>query len=96
MLIRIGQDPWRVIVSSAEVAQEFTKEHAGQVVVHSPPLAMAAEVFTNYKDIIIWAPYGSHWRHLRKICTLELFTQKRIDSFGPRRTDDLTPGPPKA
>lgn len=49
---------------------------------------MAAKVFTNYKDIS-WALYGSHYRHLRKICTLELFIQKRIDSFRPRRTDEL-------
>ena len=85
MFLRIGQNPC-VIVSSADAAQEFTKEQDKSWCTR--PSSMAAKIFTNYKDIV-WAPYGSHWRHLRKICTLELFTQKRIDSFRPPRTEEF-------
>ena len=85
MFLRIGQNPC-VIVSSADAAQEFTKEQDKSWCTR--PSSMAAKIFTNYKDIV-WAPYGSHWRHLRKICTLELFTQRRIDSFRPPRTEEF-------
>ena len=85
MFLRIGQNPC-VIVSSADAAQEFTKEQDKSWCTR--PSSMAAKIFTNYMDIA-WAPYGSHWRHMRKICAMELFSQKRIDSFRPPRTEEF-------
>jgi hypothetical protein len=85
MFIRIGQKPC-VVVSSGEAAQEFTKEQDKSWCTR--PSSMAAKIFTNYRDIA-WAPYGSHWRHMRKICAMELFSQKRIDSFRPPRTEEF-------
>lgn len=34
------------------------------------------------------APPGDHWRALRKICVMELLSNKRVDSFAPRREEE--------
>ncbi|KHM99029.1 Cytochrome P450 71D11 [Glycine soja] len=41
------------------------------------------------KKTIAFAPYGNYWRQLRKNCTLELFTIKRINSFRPIREEEF-------
>ncbi|CAM6016933.1 unnamed protein product [Sphagnum balticum] len=39
---------------------------------------------------IVWAPYGNHWRHVRKICSFELFSPKRLETFRAPRTEQLS------
>lgn len=87
MYLRMGTNPL-VVVSSADAAQEFVKVQdkawAGR------PPSIAGQIFTyNFRNIV-GAPYGPHWRHLRKICMLELFTQKRMESFRPPRSEEFS------
>lgn len=42
----------------------------------------------NYSDIA-FAPYGTYWRQLRKICILELLSSKRVNSFASARRGEL-------
>ena len=44
--------------------------------------------FTNFRNIT-GAPYNAHWRHLRKICISELFTQKRLDNYKESRLEEI-------
>ncbi|EFJ30101.1 hypothetical protein SELMODRAFT_409747 [Selaginella moellendorffii] len=39
---------------------------------------------------IATSPYGELWRNTRKLCTMELFTAKCIDSFSWVRRDELS------
>ncbi|KAG8375402.1 hypothetical protein BUALT_Bualt10G0096400 [Buddleja alternifolia] len=42
---------------------------------------LSVKVMTyNYTDIA-FAPYGDHWRNLRKICILEVLSVRRVQSF---------------
>lgn len=85
MFLRMGGSPW-VVASSAEAADAFLrgkdKEWADR------PSNMFVRLLTNNLRNITRAPYGSHWRHMRRICSLQLFTQKRLESFRPRRTEE--------
>jgi hypothetical protein len=77
-----------VVVSSAQAATEFVKVQ--DKVWASRPPSIAGEIFSyNYRDVV-WAPYGNHWRHVRKIFSLELFSPKRLETFRAPRTEQLS------
>ncbi|AES59944.2 cytochrome P450 family 71 protein [Medicago truncatula] len=76
-----------IVVSSPEYAREVLKTH--DVIFASRPKLLTIEILSyDYTDIA-FSPYGNYWRQLRKICTMELFTQKRVSSFQPIREEEL-------
>jgi hypothetical protein len=77
-----------VVVSSADAAREFLKVQDKVWAGRPPP--PGAHIFDEKIEDIVWAPYGNYWRHLRKICTIELFTSKRLESFRPLRTQEFS------
>lgn len=87
MYMRMGTHPL-VVASTADAAQEFVKVQdktwAGR-----PQATTAGRIFSNNFRNIVIAPYGSHWRHMRKICMLELFTQRRMELFRPARNEEF-------
>ena len=86
MHLKVGPQLW-VVASSADAAEEFLKVNdkawAGR------PHTIFVRMFTNNLRNISRAPYGPHWRHMRQICSRELFTTKRLESFRPRRTEEV-------
>ncbi|GMY26350.1 cytochrome P450 71B34-like [Fagus crenata] len=78
MLLQLGGKP-AVILSSAEAAREALKVH-DLASCSRPLLASSKRLSYNYKDMA-FAPYGDYWREMRKICVLELFSLKRVQSY---------------
>ncbi|CAN0872299.1 Cytochrome P450 83B1 [Linum grandiflorum] len=39
---------------------------------------------------VMFAPYGSYWREMRKICVVHLFNSNRVQSFGPIREFEVS------
>lgn len=77
-----------VVVSSPDYAKEVLKTH--DIVFASRPKIVAADILSYGCTNIAFSPYGNYWRKLRKICTMELLTQKRVSSFQPIREEALT------
>ncbi|KAG0600319.1 hypothetical protein M758_11G023900 [Ceratodon purpureus] len=87
MYLQMGVNPL-VVVSSADAAQEFCKVQ--DKAWSGRPTTIAGKIFSNNYRNIVHAPNGSHWRHMRKICTTELFTPKRLESFRAPRTEEFS------
>ncbi|ERN20265.1 cytochrome P450 81E8 isoform X1 [Amborella trichopoda] len=84
--LRLGIRPV-VIVSSASLAQEcFTKNDI--TFASRPQLAFGKYLGYNYMSVA-WAPYGAHWRNLRRIETLELLSSRKIEMFAYIRHEEV-------
>ncbi|CAJ1916686.1 unnamed protein product [Sphenostylis stenocarpa] len=77
-----------VIVSNSELAKEVLKEHDQQLA-NRHRSRSAAKFSRDGKDLI-WADYGPHYVKVRKVCTLELFSPKRLGALRPIREDEVT------
>ncbi|XP_020219547.1 cytochrome P450 98A2 [Cajanus cajan] len=77
-----------VIVSNSELAKEVLKEQ-DQHLADRHRSRSAAKFSRDGKDLI-WADYGPHYVKVRKVCTLELFSPKRLEALRPIREDEVT------
>ncbi|KAL2461086.1 Cytochrome [Abeliophyllum distichum] len=77
-----------VIVSNTELAKEVLKEHDQQLA--DRHRSRSAAKFSKDGQDLIWADYGPHYVKVRKVCTLELFSPKRIEALRPIREDEVT------
>ncbi|KAG5135213.1 hypothetical protein AAZX31_09G256900 [Glycine max] len=77
-----------IIVSSPECAKEIMKTH--DVIFASRPRGVVTNILSYESTGVASAPFGNYWRVLRKMCTIELLSQKRVDSFQPIREEELT------
>ncbi|CAL4926114.1 unnamed protein product [Urochloa decumbens] len=85
MLLRLGSVP-TLVVSSAEAAREVLKTHDAAFA--SRHLTPTLAVFSVGGRDVLFSPYGDLWRHLRRLCTLELLSARRVRSFRRVREDE--------
>ncbi|KAK7302160.1 hypothetical protein RJT34_13041 [Clitoria ternatea] len=84
--LQLGEIP-TVVVSSAKLAKDVLKTH-DLALSSRPQLFSAKHLFYNCTDIA-FSPYGAYWRHVRKICTLELLSAKRVPSYSSVREEEV-------
>nr|QNS29940.1 cytochrome P450 [Nothapodytes nimmoniana] len=86
MQLHFGSFPV-VVGSSVEMARSILKTMDINFV--SRPKTAAGKYTTyNYSDIT-WSPYGPYWRQARKICLMELFSAKRLESLEYIRVEEM-------
>ncbi|KAJ8771173.1 hypothetical protein K2173_025777 [Erythroxylum novogranatense] len=86
MYMRLGSVP-TIVVSSPKVAELFLKTH--DLVFASRPPHEAAKYLSYEQKGLAFAPYGPFWRNMRKLCTLELLTNHKNNSFNSMRKDEI-------
>ncbi|CAM9002108.1 unnamed protein product [Rhodiola kirilowii] len=87
MLLHFGRKPY-IILSSAAAAKDALKVHDADFC-DRPSMFCPAKLSYNYKDVAL-TPYGEYWRQMRKTTTLELYSSKRVQSFGSVRAAEIT------
>ncbi|XP_048332511.2 cytochrome P450 71AU50 [Ziziphus jujuba] len=86
MHLRLGLVP-TTVVSSPQAAELFLKTH--DLVFATRPSHEAAKHISYDQKNLTFAKYGSYWRTIRKMCTLELLSTLKIDSFRDMRKEEL-------
>ncbi|KAK7314530.1 hypothetical protein VNO77_33056 [Canavalia gladiata] len=86
MTLRLGQIPL-VVVSSPEAAELFLKTH--ETVFTSRPKREASKYLSYGYKGMIFAEYGAYWRQMRKVCTLQLLSASKVESFAPLRKREV-------
>ncbi|CAN0877497.1 Cytochrome P450 98A2 [Linum grandiflorum] len=76
-----------VVVSNTQLAKAVLKEHDQQLADRHRNRSTAK--FSRDGQDLIWADYGPHYVKVRKVCTVELFTPKRLDGLRPIREDEV-------
>ncbi|TXG59527.1 hypothetical protein EZV62_014100 [Acer yangbiense] len=84
--LRFGSRFVTVVTSSSVVEKCFTKSDV--VLANRPKFLAGKHVGYNYANIVN-APYGDHWRNLRRISALEIFSTTRINKFQSIRKDEV-------
>ncbi|MCL7036877.1 hypothetical protein MKW94_025422 [Papaver nudicaule] len=86
LYLRFGTRPV-VVVSSPSLAEEcLTKNDV--IFANRPRLLIGKHLGYDYTSIS-WSTYGDHWRNLRRICTLEIFSSSRLKMLSNIRTDEV-------
>ena len=76
-----------VIVSSPSAVEEcFTKN---DIILANRPRFLATKHISYNHTTVAAAPYGDHWRNLRRISALEIFSTNRLNMFLGIRTDEV-------
>ncbi|XVF61727.1 hypothetical protein PTKIN_Ptkin08bG0153600 [Pterospermum kingtungense] len=86
MHLRFGSAPV-IVASSPEAAELFLKTY-DLVFASRPPVEVAKYIAYNQQNVS-FSPYGSYWRNMRKMCTLELLSNLKINSFKSMRKEEL-------
>ncbi|GKV26503.1 hypothetical protein SLEP1_g35791 [Rubroshorea leprosula] len=87
MHLQLGQLP-AFVFSSEETAKAVLKTH-DLIFSSRPPLHSVKLLTYNFTDIAM-APYGDYRRQARKICSTELLTHMRVQSFRSLREEEMS------
>ncbi|KAJ9145890.1 hypothetical protein P3X46_028218 [Hevea brasiliensis] len=84
--LRFGSCRVMVVSSPSAVEECFTTNDI--VFANRPPFTLSKYVSYN-NTTLATAPYGDHWRNLRRISTLEVFSSTRLNVFTGIRRDEI-------
>ncbi|KAI9157482.1 hypothetical protein LWI28_023265 [Acer negundo] len=76
-----------VVVSSSTAVKEcFTKN---DVVLANRPNLLRGKYLAYDNTTVASSPHGEHWRNLRRICAIEIFSTNRLNKFQAIRKDEV-------
>nr|GLL19463.1 cytochrome P450 CYP736A12-like [Ipomoea trifida] len=76
-----------IVASSPHAAQLFLKTH--DLVFASRPPTEAAKYMSYNQKSLSFGEYGPYWRHMRKLCTLQVLSNHKVNSFQAMRREIL-------
>ncbi|PUZ73427.1 hypothetical protein GQ55_2G472900 [Panicum hallii var. hallii] len=87
MLLRLGELPV-LVASSADAARDIMRSN--DLAFATRPITPTAKILLGEGRYgLVFAPYGDGWRQLRRICTMELFSARRVRSFRAVREEEV-------
>lgn len=86
LFLQFGSRPVLLVSSPAAAEECFTKNDI--IFANRPRLLIGKHFGYNYTNLA-WAPYGDHWRNLRRISSLELLSSHRLQMLSGIRIDEV-------
>lgn len=87
MLLRLGELPV-LVASSSDAAREIMR--ANDLAFATRPISPTGKILLGEGSYgVVFAPYGDGWRQLRRICTMELLSARRVRSFRSVREEEV-------
>lgn len=83
----LGSTPM-VFVSSAEIAKEILKTHEASF--SNRPANVAISYLTYNASDLGFAPYGTYWKFMKKLCMSELLNGRMLDQLLPIRQEKIS------
>ncbi|OMO81003.1 Cytochrome P450 [Corchorus olitorius] len=77
MTLKLGQET-TIVVSSAAMAKEILQKHDAAFSNRTIPDVIRAH--QHHEAGMPWMPVSTTWRHLRKICNLQIFASQKLDA----------------
>ncbi|KAF8398774.1 hypothetical protein HHK36_014632 [Tetracentron sinense] len=84
--LQMGQKP-AIVVSSPEIAREILKQKESMF--SSRTITEAVRCVAYNATSLVFVPYGTRWRLLRKMLTTELFSTRAIELLQPARKQQV-------
>ncbi|CAM0878128.1 unnamed protein product [Alopecurus aequalis] len=85
MYLRLGQVD-AVVISSPATAQEVLRDN--NLTFASRPRMLGTDIFSYGNLDIAFSAYGAYWRTLRKLCTAELLSPRKVKQFAAIRDSE--------
>ncbi|XP_038718529.1 cytochrome P450 CYP82D47-like [Tripterygium wilfordii] len=76
--IKLGVHP-TLVISNSEIAKECLTTH--DKVLAGRPATVATEIMSYNHAMFAFSSYGPYWSHTRKLVTVELLSNKRLETF---------------
>ncbi|GAV69629.1 p450 domain-containing protein [Cephalotus follicularis] len=87
MSLKLGLVP-TIVISSAKLAKEVMQTQ-DKIFCSRPQLLGQRKLSYNGLDLA-FAPYGTYWREMRKLCDGHLFNSRRVQSFRSIREEEVS------
>ncbi|CAI8602195.1 unnamed protein product [Vicia faba] len=84
--IYLGSTPM-IFVSSSEIAKQIFKTN--ESLFWNRPSNMAINYLTYNSSDLAFAPYGTYWKFMKKLCMSELLNGKMLDQLFPIRQEEI-------
>ncbi|KAL0698491.1 hypothetical protein Bca4012_054613 [Brassica carinata] len=85
--LRVGYRRTVVISSSSLASECFTGQN--DILLSNRPCFLTAKYVAYNYTTVGTAPYGDHWRNLRRVCSLEILSSNRLTNFLHIRKDEI-------
>ncbi|XP_020202465.1 cytochrome P450 CYP736A12 [Cajanus cajan] len=86
MSLKLGQVP-AIVITSPETAELFLKTH--DIAFASRPKSISSKYISYGGKGLVFSEYGTYWRNMRKLCTLQLLVASKVEIFSPLRSEHL-------
>lgn len=86
VLTRLGPRRSLLITSHSLAKECFTKN---DIVFANRPIFPSSRHLSNNHTALDSAPYGPHWRNLRRVATLEILSPTRLNTFNAARAEEV-------